>query len=320
MRVGIVGLGLIGRQRLDALSRLQATNKDLVIVGCVDPYQENVPHRYGTVDELLEEKLDLLFVAVPHREIYGICQTALKRGVRVHVEKPLGTSLEESRNLALLDANGKMLTVGFNYRFFHGVLELLADIRKRRFGDLIRIDFVIGHGGSPADLESWKLDPVAAGGGSLLDPGIHLLDLVLLITDKPRISYLHNWKGFWNTGIDEESTVLLTSDTVPLITVTSSIVRWRSEFAIKVVGKDGYGYVQGRGRSYGPQRYIRGERWGWSSQVSQEESEILVTEDNCEDSFEIEIQQLLKPKDNYPMPCTSAEALHVMELLFEILS
>ena len=318
VRVGFVGLGLIGKQRLSALRRLQEEIPNLELVGCVDPYQENLPSQFKNLNHLLEVEPELLFVAVPHVEIYGICEQVLEHNVRVHVEKPLGTNSVEARKLEKLDREGKALTVGFNYRFFRGVESILNDVKSGLFGEVIRMDFVLGHGGSPADGTSWKLDPFAAGGGSLLDPGVHLLDLLLQVTTNPKVTFQNSWKGFWKTGIDEECTAALTSPEIPLITINSSIVRWRSEFMVRVIGSDGYGVVTGRGRSYGPQRYVVGKRWGWQNHASQLESEVVVIEDECEDSFEREMKQLISPNKMLPNVATSKDGVLVMELLEDI--
>ena len=41
------------------------------------------------------------------------------------------------------------------------------------------------------------------------------------------------------------------------------------------LGTEGYGIIEGRGRSYGPQKYIKGERWGWTK------SQVNVNQKNC---------------------------------------
>jgi hypothetical protein len=85
---------------------------------------------------------------------------------------------------------------------------------------------------------------------------------------------------------------------------------------LEVNGTEGYGIVEGRGRSYGPQSYRTGVRWGWQSDKSQAESEILVVDkDTCEDSFFKETLSVLGESKNYSSPCNHSEALLVMELL-----
>ena len=319
MRVAIAGLGLIGQQRLSIVEGLNRDPEfDIDLVGTLDPNRTGGPCEVRTLDELLAKGPEILFVAVPHSSAEEIIVPALESGVRVHVEKPLGMTLDESMRLASFDPTGNRLTVGYNYRFFRGVEEMIKDVQSGRFGELIRVEMTLGHGGSPDDASSWKLDPILAGGGCLLDPGVHLLDLVLQLTSNPRVLACHTWSGFWKTGIEEDATVLLESEKLPLIQINLSIVRWRSEFLIKVIGTDGYGVVSGRGRSYGPQVYKRGERWGWRAGKSQVDSEEIVVLDDCEGSFEREVRQLIQRATGVPEVCTGHQAVDVMRLYEQV--
>jgi predicted dehydrogenase len=162
---------------------------------------------------------------------------------------------------------------------------------------------------------SWKLDPVEAGGGALIDPGIHLLNLAQLAAGPVDVSSGTSWSGFWGTGIEEECHLGLTSASIPVISVVVSIVRWRSEFRMEIHGTEGYGIVEGRNRSYGSQTYRRGRRWGWQSALSQAESEELVVSDAGDDVFERETEAVLFPQTDLPAPCTLEEALLAMDLL-----
>jgi len=299
----------------------------LELVGYFDPatpQQIDRPdlelHSYRSLEDLIKESPDLLFVSTPHDAVMDTCRIALTAGVRVHVEKPLGRNLSESQQLHDLDTNRESLTIGFNYRFFRGVEQFLLDIKNGLFGDVISVEMTLAHGGSPSDQSSWKLDPIYAGGGSLLDPGVHLLDLCLQIAPDLQLLNATNWKGFWNTGIEEEVGVTFKSKHIPSIVLKSSIVRWRSEFSLRVNGTDGYGHVQGRGRSYGIQTYVRGNRWGWANGVSQIDSEELVCTDPCTDSFLREMTQLLLPSSFSPKVATSADGLLVMSFVDEIYS
>ena len=150
-----------------------------------------------------------------------------------------------------------------------------------------------GHGGGPGQ-GSWKLDPVRAGGGVLIDPGIHLLDIITRLEGHPpKFVGGVAWSGFWNTGIEEDVHFIAAGSTSPVYDVKVSIVRWRSLFRLEVHGLEGYGIVEGRGRSYGPQRYLRGPRWGWQNHKSQMEAEELVVETDGTDVFIEEMRTLL---------------------------
>lgn len=317
-RVGIVGLGLIGRERLSALEELVDRGSQIEIVGVVDPYAppDLVPEtRLSSISELISLQPDLVIVATPHDIAVPISEELLWDGADVLLEKPLGRSAAEADRLARsARASGRTLHVGMNYRFFAGVRALLEDVRRGRFGELVSCRMTLGHGGSPGDETTWKLDPVRAGGGCLIDPGIHLFDLASLIAGDVSVTYANQWSGFWSTGIEEACHVELRSSTVELIHLDISVVRWRSAFSIEVVGTDGYGVVSGRGRSYGPQRYVRGQRWGWQSGRSQADSEEQVSVSDGSESFRAELEMILgdvEPKDN----CSLVQGLAAMTAL-----
>ena len=329
MRIGFCGLGLIGTQRFEGVKSLQTTESTQIIeiAGCYDPahiekqgLDEFSEFSLASLGLLIEAEPDLVFVSTPHHAVADICQSLLSKGIRVHVEKPLGRNLAEAKYLCSLDSSGSSLTVGFNYRFFRGVEGLLRDIRKGVFGQIISIEMSLGHGGAPSDKSSWKLDPLFAGGGSLLDPGVHLIDLCQQIAPDLKLEYARSWSGYWNTGIEEEVTVAFSSEQVPSIIIKSSIVRWRSEFSLRVNGTDGYGLVAGRGRSYGAQTYTRGKRWGWLGGASQTESEELVCVDECIDSFLREMSQLITPSETSPKVATANEGLLIMQSIDDIYS
>jgi predicted dehydrogenase len=153
----------------------------------------------------------------------------------------------------------------------------------------------------------------------LIDPGIHLLDLCLLLApDGLEVAGGSTWSGFWKTGIEEDVNLVLRGKQFS-IALHISIVMWRSVFRMAIHGTDAYGVVTGRNRSYGPQSYLTGPRWGWQSAPSQAASEKVELESNSMDVFADEMEALLFPSIDegpaWPRPATAADALKVMELL-----
>jgi predicted dehydrogenase len=322
-RVALVGAGLIGGERLRALESLAEAGHDVDVVGVMDPNLRELsiasrfePKRWAALDEVIDSGPDWTLVATPHDVAVEYVPRLLQAGLRVLVEKPLGRTATEARMIAGLRADVDQLWVGHNYRFFRGIEALLYDVEAGAFGELVSLKLLLGHGGAPGMEEGWKLDPERAGGGALLDPGIHLLDLVTLVGRDVSVVGGSAWGGFWRTGIEEECHLLLRADSVPVISLEVSLVRWRSTFRIEVNGTEGYGVVEGRGRSYGPQTYRRGERWGWRSAQSQAESEQLVLETDGADVFERELAALLFPSGlERTHVCTADEAVENMQLL-----
>ena len=324
IRVGLIGAGHIGRERAAAIQYLSDLGKPVVLSAIYDldfKQAEILASEYksvafDSVDSLLASKLDWVLVAIAHDSAVFIVEKALAVGCKVLMEKPMGRDLKEAR--ALMVKGGEHLKVGFNYRFFAGVRRALQDVRAGSFGKIIGIDFVLGHGCQPGLEKTWKLNFNRSGGGCLIDPGVHLLDLCLLLApEKLEVIGGKSWSGFWKTGIEEDVRVLLSLNDMT-ISLHISIVQWRSKFEMQIQGVDRYGVVTGRNRSYGSQTYRTGPRWGWQSLQNQLASETLVLETDGSDSFIEEMDALLFPRNgeaSWPGPCSSQEAYRVMELL-----
>ena len=78
------------------------------------------------------------------------------------------------------------------------------------------------------------------------------------------------WSGFWKTGIEEDCHLLLGGKVIPSIDISVSVVRWRSTFRIELLGTEGYGLVEGRGRSYGPANLSKGRSLGVAGRTNAE--------------------------------------------------
>ena len=326
IRVGIVGAGLIGRERLEAVNKLAAKGHPIYIAGVFDANpeltqktaEEYRTQAHNSLESLLADHHDLVIVALPHDIAVPVTLKVLEGQGDVLIEKPMGRDIKEAECLAKA---GSRLKVGFNYRFYPGIRRALQEAKSGRFGDLIAIEFLLGHGCFPGQEKTWKLDDQRAGGGCLIDPGIHLLDLCLLLAPEGlEVAGGSGWSGFWKTGIEEDVNLVLRAKNFS-ISLHVSIVHWRSEFCMAVHGTDAYGVVAGRNRSYGPQRYLVGPRWGWQSAPNQAASEKVELESNGMDVFADEMESMLFPSDDasaWPKSATSGEAMRVMELLDRI--
>ncbi|HMJ34322.1 MAG TPA: Gfo/Idh/MocA family oxidoreductase [Baekduia sp.] len=260
-RVLVVGHGLIGRQRAQAVLEHGAT-----LAGTVDPVapgRPDAPH-FAAVADVPAGDYDAAIVALPHDVAVAAAHTILRGGRPVLIEKPLGLRAQQAQRLVAAAATlGAPSFVGYNYRFLPGIRAILDAAAQGRLGTLRTIDLLIGHGGHPGSADGWKLQPDRAGGGVVLDPGVHLLDLLLLLEPRLALEHAAATRGFWKTGIEED--VVLTFAHERLIaTVRVSHVRWVNTLRVEVVGEDGYGIAEGRGGNYGDQTLRLGRRWAWA--------------------------------------------------------
>lgn len=330
MKILVVGAGLIGCERIAAVQKIsELTFGQTSLIGFYEPdpvRRESVEKKFqvnsvNNLDSALQNRPEWVFVCTPHDAVLPIIKKAFEIKANVLVEKPLGRSLKECQEIINSKPNDIKLCVGFNYRFFSGIERALKDCKEGKFGKLISVNLTLGHGNSPGMEKSWKLDPIKCGGGCLIDPGVHILDLILNISQNNIfLDSIKIWNGFWNTGIEEEAHILLHNEDETIFNAQISLNRWRSTFRLEINGTEGYGIVEGRGKSYGEQSYRIGKRWGWQAGKSQAASEELVISNyDCNDSFLKETISVLnldiKEYRSTSNPCNYTEAVNIMELL-----
>jgi 1,5-anhydro-D-fructose reductase (1,5-anhydro-D-mannitol-forming) len=331
LRVAVIGLGLIGRQRAEALSRIEGAT----LAATVDPAiteqtigarssgggVTGVPH-YATLDALPDHAYDAAVVAVPHDRALSVATAVLESRRPILVEKPLGVRAQDARRLERLAAELPLPSfVGYNYRYLPAVGELLRRARGGELGELRNIDMLVGHGGHPGSASSWKLDPARAGGGVLLDPGVHLLDLLLRLSPDVSCSAIEATRGFWPTGIEEDVAVTFRAERL-IATVRVSHIRWVNTFRVETFGEEGYAIVEGRGGNYGTMTLRLGRRWGWAAPgaTSQRESEEVRDFGARNDSLRDELADVVarwRGEDTPtgdPHPATMSEARRTTEL------
>ena len=189
-RIGIVGLGGIGGYHAELLADQPAE-----LVGGVDTSDEarrefSEQFDLPTDDEIgwLLNRADALFVTTPNRFHEEYTVDALEAGLDVLLEKPLAYSLESAERIveAAHDAEGFCM-VGFNNRFAAPVEVIKQYQADGRFGELSHIEAnYVRRRGIPGR-GSWFTAKEVAGGGALIDIGVHAIDLALYFLDFPPI-------------------------------------------------------------------------------------------------------------------------------------
>src|SRR3954447_5567223 len=140
-RLGFLGVGWIGRNRLEAVARSQVAN----IVAVADPSPENAKAATGAVpcqaveslEELLALNLDGLVIATPSALHAEQARTALERGVAVFCQKPLArTAAETASVVELARQRDKLLGIDLSYRFVEAVRRVRELVRSGELGSI----------------------------------------------------------------------------------------------------------------------------------------------------------------------------------------
>ena len=194
LRVGVIGLGYGGEMALKGYSLLP--NVEIVALAGLEEERlqtlgatYKVPNLYHYDHELLShDSLDAVSICVPNYLHAPIAIKALKRGLHVLSEKPLARNSKEAE--AMVDAAteaDRVLHVVFNHRVRGDVQVLKRYIDEGKLGKIYYAKaYWMRRRGIPG-AGTWFVSKEKAGGGPLIDLGVHALDMALYLLGEPEV-------------------------------------------------------------------------------------------------------------------------------------
>ena len=258
MRVGLVGCGRMGRKRATALGAD-------TLVGCVDDdpalaRELAAGHGAQACDSLaglLALRPDAVIVATTPDALAAVGCSALTAGAHVLVEKPAGTcAADVTRLKRAAEQAGRHVRAGFNHRFHPGIARAVEEASSGRFGPVLSLRGRYGHGGRPGYETEWRFDRAVAGGGQLVDQGMHLLDLAhWLLGPLPLHSSLLR-SSYWPGEVEDTAVLLLggVGRAGPFAALHASWAEWKNLFSLEIACRSAKLQVDGLTGSYGAQR------------------------------------------------------------------
>jgi predicted dehydrogenase len=193
-RLGFVGVGWIGTHRMHAVA--SSGLADIVVIAdqsstAADEALKHVAEsassaRVASYAELLESELDGVVIATPNAEHPAQAHAALNSGHAVFCQKPIARTYAEARSI--VDAarvSDRLLAVDYCYRAVAGVPELRTLVRDGSIGEVFAVNLIFHNAYGPD--KPWFYDVRQAGGGCVIDLGIHLIDLMLWALDYPGV-------------------------------------------------------------------------------------------------------------------------------------
>ncbi|MCP5046697.1 MAG: Gfo/Idh/MocA family oxidoreductase, partial [bacterium] len=180
VRVGIIGFGKMGQIRARAV--MDDGKGEVVLV-----YDENENadfmgfRRAGSVGEIINSPdIEAIFVCTPNYLNKTLTLAGLSAGKHVFCEKPPAFNAREVEEVReVWEPSGKRLMYGFNHRHHSSIKHMKHLIQSEEYGKVL---WMRGRYGKSVDqdfLNGWRSNKELAGGGILLDQGIHMLDLFL---------------------------------------------------------------------------------------------------------------------------------------------
>ncbi len=207
-RVGFLGVGWIGRNRLQAIADTNLVD----VVAVSDPSPEAAQAALtiapgaalaDDLDGLLAFGLDGVVIATPSALHAEQTIRALEAGCAVFCQKPLGRTEREVRAVvAAARAADRLLAVDLSYRFTKAMVRIRERMQAGDLGRVFAVDLVFHNAYGPD--KAWFRDPALSGGGCVMDLGVHLVDLALWALDFPEVTQVasHLYAGGEPLGRD----------------------------------------------------------------------------------------------------------------------
>lgn len=239
LKVGIAGYGVVGKRRRDYIDDHPALQtiavSDITFDG--DGRFDNGLLYFDNYKKLLDQELDALFVCLTNDVAAAATIGGLERGFHVFCEKPPGRDLADIaavRSIACKRPE-QVLKYGFNHRYHDSVKEAYRIVQSGRLGKIINLSGVYGKSKLISwGQTTWRTERAIAGGGILLDQGIHMVDLLRLFAGEfvDVSSFISN--DFWNKDVEDNAYAILRTADGKIAMLHSSATSWRHRFELQI--------------------------------------------------------------------------------------
>lgn len=325
LRTGIAGYGVVGRRRRQfidahpAMKTVAVADRSFASDGTL-PDGVRFYEKYE--DLVAGEDLDVLFVCLTNDAAPDATIRGLRQGLHVFCEKPPARTLPEMAEVIRVEreAAGLKLKYGFNHRYHDSVRDALRIIRGNELGSVLNLRGVYGKSAIITFNQSdWRTRRELAGGGVLLDQGIHMVDMMRLFAgDFEQIhSFVSN--DFWHYDVEDNVYAMMRTADGVVAMLHSSATQWRHRFHLEIALERGTVVLSGilsGSKSYGAETitvaYPRPDDAGDPKEVT--------TSYNQDNSWRDEIDEFADCviNDRPIVNGSSVEALKTMHLVYRI--
>jgi predicted dehydrogenase len=255
LRVGVIGLGKMGKLNLMNALRIKGVN----VVAVADKSERKRRsvekyhlETYDDYSKLIDaENLDAVVISLPNFLKKESVIYASENGLDIFLDKPLSRNSAEAQEIVQkVKKENVRLMVGVNYRYFDSVKKVKNNLEDGKIGDIVIatseliMNGPFSHPLVPTPVPDWWLNKEMAGGGALLDLGYHLIDIFSWLVGDLHITYSSLGYRF-NLPLEDTATVVLESGKTSTKCVVN--VGWFSKmifpdfnFRVNVHGTVGY--------------------------------------------------------------------------------
>ncbi len=325
LKVGIAGFGVVGKRRKDCVDRHPNLRTVAVCDRTFDgegEFADGVKY-FREYQTMLGHDLDILIVCLTNDVAAAATIAGLEAGANVFCEKPPGRDVSDV--LRVMDCERRhtalKLMYGFNHRYHDSVKDALAILRSGELGRVINMRGLYGKAKLITFNQSdWRTQRRIAGGGVLLDQGIHMVDLMRLFGgDFTEVhSFISN--AHWGYDVEDNAYALMKTADGVVGMLNSSATQWRHRFHLDINLERGsliLGGILSGTKSYGAETLTVVSA---DPDMDAGDPRETVTRYNRDASWDEEIAVFANcVVNNRPVLSSNSEdALRTMKLLFKI--
>jgi predicted dehydrogenase len=323
LRVGIAGHGVVGKRRHHFI----AQHPELEMVAVCDrtfesegQFDDGVRY-YKSYRQLLKERLDVLFVCMTNDIAPEVTIAGLESGLHVFCEKPPGRDLSDICRVIECERRHPKakLKYGFNHRYHDSIRDALRIVTGGELGRVINMRGVYGKSKILTFNSDWRTQRALAGGGILLDQGIHMVDMMRLFAGE--FTEIHSFvsNAHWKHDVEDNAYALMRTGDGVVAFLHSSATQWRHRFNLEIALARGSVILSGilsGSKSYGAETltvvYAHEEDGGDPREVK--------TSYNRDNSWRDEIAEFADAiQEDKPISVgSSQDALRTMHLVYRI--
>ena len=326
LKIGIAGYGIVGKRRHDVIKQNPAMH---VAAVCDRKFNgqgklDDGVSYYDNYKALLEnEALDALIICMTNDIAPEVTMAGLNSGLHVFCEKPPGRTVQDIKNVIKVEANHPNLKLmyGFNHRHHYSVKDALAVINSGEMGGLVNLRGVYGKSKVVTfNQDTWRTKKEIAGGGVLLDQGIHMVDLMRLFAGEFTQVYSFVSNSYWGYDVEDNAYALMKTDNGVVGMLHSSATEWRHRFSLDInleKGSINLGGILSSTKSYGAETMT--QVWANPDEDNGDPREQM-TRYNNDPSWSLEIAAFADAirSGNPVLDGGSTDALKTMELVYKI--
>lgn len=326
LKVGIAGYGVVGKRRRQvidehpALTTVAVCDRNFPGTGILDG---SVRHYADAQTMLDSESLDILFVCLTNDVAADVTIAGLRKGLHVFCEKPPGRDVADIERVIACEREhaGLVLKYGFNHRYHDSVRDGLALVKSGEMGRLINLRGIYGKS-AIIDYRSpthWRTKREIAGGGILLDQGIHMVDLMRLFAGEFVEVHAIISNDYWNHSVEDNAYALMRTADGVVAMLHSTATEWRHRFRLEMSFDKGsivLGGLLTGSKSYGAETITV----AWKTPNDSGDPKEQTTRYNTDPSWNDEVVEFVDAVMNgHPVENgSSAEALATMQLVYKI--